>query len=364
MTVNVPDWILDLKGSIREWIKGLMVPGEPFGRFRYAKEGCVHLPYDIISVHSAAHVYERLRLDRELTEEQLRQWKELSLSWRDPATGEVSDPDGLEKGLPDNDDLAVSVTALRRNLNRCMAGVLGAAKAKPVLQKDVKIFTQDIKKMYDAFDAEAWDTDAWGAGAHCAHYIGAMRQWRDAGHLEFNKPIEKAVEYLYSRQRADTGAFCGDEQGAPMIIGGILKIYNQLFGYMDLEIRYPEKIIDTTMKHLKAGELNYGLCPGHNAMILFLMCGNFTDYRKNEIRQETAKAFEDVFHARLMDDGAFCSDPEQLSKSIWGVKMFEHDKLQSDLHGTLIMLQAIIVAAELLDQEDKLDYEPSGWKKI
>lgn len=362
MIAKMPDWTLNLKTNIKSWLDDLMVAGQPFGRFRLAKEGCIYLPYDIISVHFAAELYERLGIVETLTSEQKREWMNLSLSWRNLETGEVTDPDGIEKGVPDNDDLVCSVQALRRNLNRCCVGVFGAGSNKMTLQHDVKAFS-DIEKMRTAFDAEAWESDSWGAGAHCAHYISAMLQWQKAGYTKFDRPIEEAVKYLYSRQHSDTGAFCGKDHTVASAIGGILKIYVRLFGEMNLKIQYPERIIDTSIDLLRSGKL-VGVCEAHNALIVLLMCRNFTNYRLSDIKKEALLSIDRDFLPRLMSDGAFCSEPGVFEKKIWGVRMFETNGVeQSDIHGTMLMVQAVRVAAELLDLEQELGFAPSGWKR-
>lgn len=362
MSVELPNWTTELKVGIKHWLDSLMERGEPYGRYRLAKEGCLHVPYDIISVHFAADLYEKLGLVDTLTSKQKREWIDLSLSWSDPESGEVTDPSGLEKGVTDNNALAGSVSSLRRNFNRTCHGVFGSGKNKPVLQDEVKEFL-DIEKMKKAFDAEAWKTNSWGAGAHCGHYINAMLEYKKAGFCEFEKPIEAAVNYLYDRQNPDNGVFCDDSHCASSKIGGALKIYVRLFGTMNLEIKYPERIIDTALSLLRSGEF-VGVCEAHNALILLLMCGNFTDYRINEIKSEALLALERDVHPHLMDDGGFCSNPGIYEKYIWGVKMFETDGVeQGDIHGTMIMVQAVRVVAELLDLEDQLGFAPSGWKR-
>lgn len=361
MDREIPSWVVKLKTSVPEWLNGLMTPGAPFGRFRFANNGCVYLPYDIISVHSAADIYQKLRLDKTLTPRQKKEWVDLSLSWRDPETGEVRDPEGIEKGVPDNDDLACSVTALRRSLNRGCIGVFGCGEGRPVLQREIKKFL-DIGKMREAFDAEPWKTGSWGAGAHCAHYILAMIQWRKAGHLEFDHPINEAVKYLYSRQHPDTGAFGGENQDANNIIGGMLKIYVRLFGTLRLKIQYPERMIDTAIALLRSGELK-GNCPAHNALIVLLMCKNFTDYRLKDIREEAYLSFERDIYSKLKSDGAFCYNQETSEYYYWGVKMVKSGYNQSEIHTTGLMLQAVRVIAELLDVETKLNFAPTGWKR-
>ncbi|MFH1616889.1 MAG: hypothetical protein ABIG61_17620 [Planctomycetota bacterium] len=362
MNTQIPEWVLQLKTNVIEYVNGLMVPGAPFGRFRFAKDGCVYLPYDIISVHTVADIYQKLRMTESLTPQQKQEWIDLSLSWRDPETGEVRDPEGIEKGVPDNDDLACSVTALKRNMNRCCAGVFGSRDNQPTLQQEVKAFL-DIDKMHQAFDAEPWETYSWGAGAHCAHYLLAMLNWRDAGYEEFDRPIKAAVEYLYAKQNPETGAFGGKKQDAVNIIGGILKIYARLFATMDLEIRYPERVIDTAIDLLRSGQLQ-GNCPAHNALIVLLMCKSSTNYREDDVRNEAYISLERDIRPRLKKNSSFCSIPDTSSEYYyWGVKMVEHGYDQGEIHSTQLALQAIRVVFELLDMEEELGYEPSGWYK-
>ncbi len=360
MKSSLPSWIPDLKGNVMSWLGELMVPGSPFGRFRFARRGCVYMPYDIISVHEASGPYMKLNLTHNLTDREKQEWMDLSLSWRDPLTGEVRDPDGIEKALPDNDSLTFSVKAIRRSFSRCQCGVFGVRKSP--LQEEVKAFL-DVEKMRKAFDDEAWETNSWGAGAHCSHYILAMIQWRDAGHNEFDEAIKEAVEYLYARQNPETGAFGRVGEDPVVAIGGILKVYTRLFKTIGLEVRYPEKIIDLCLKQSRAGRIHQN-CPVQNTMMNFLMCLNFTDYRRNEIEQEARDALEKYVRPLISTDGAFCSGSDDSQYKYWGIEMVEPGcGKQGNIHSTNLMLSTVIVITELLDCGDELGYASSGLKR-
>ena len=361
MKNQLPSWIYDLKESIKSWLGELMVPGLPFGRFRFARQGCVYMPYDIISVHEASGLYVRLGLADNLTDRQKQEWVDLSLSWRDPQTGAVCDPDGIEKALPNNDSLTFSVKAIRRSFARCQCGVFDIRK--PPLQNEVKAFL-DIEKLRKAFDAEAWETNSWGAGTHCAHYIAALIQWRDAGHNEFDESIKEAVECLYARQNPETGAFGRPGEDPVVAIGGILKIYTRLFKTMGMEVHYPEKIIDLCLEQSRAGSIHQN-CPIQNTMMNFLMCLNFTNYRKEEIRQQAYDALEKYVRPLISTDGAFCSGSDDSQYEYWGIKMVESGfGKQANIHLTNLMLSTVTVITELLGCEDELGYAPSGLKNV
>lgn len=109
MSVELPNWTTELKVGIKHWLDSLMEPEAPYGQYRLAKEGCLHVPYDIISVHFAADLYEKLGVVDTLTTLGKQECIDLSLSWSDPESGEVTDPSGLEKGVSDNNALAGSL---------------------------------------------------------------------------------------------------------------------------------------------------------------------------------------------------------------------------------------------------------------
>ena len=233
---------------------------------------------------------------------------------------------------------------------------------KSLLQEEVKPFL-DIDKMRKAFDAEAWETNSWGGGARCAHYVLAMIQWRDAGHNEFDEAIKEVVEYLYARQNPETGVFGRPDEDPVVAIGGILKVYTRLFKTIGLEIRYPEKIIDLCLKQSSAGRIHQN-CPVQNTMMNFLMCLNFTDYRRNEIQQEARDVLEKYVRPLISTDGAFCSGSDDSQYKYWGIEMVESGcGKQGNIHSTNLMLSTVIVITELLDREDELGYAPSGLKR-
>ncbi len=358
MSFNIPQWVFKLKQSIPEWLDGLMQPGRPFGRFRFARENCVYPEYDILSVHFAAAVYQKLRLDKKLTGQQKHEWIEVSTSWRDKETGEVRAPE-LEKQLKTEDQIKV----LRRNLNRVGSGVFGVSQKDPPLQEEIKAFV-DVEKMYQAFDAEPWETNSWGAGAHCAHYLLAIKHWVDAGFNELEPALQAGIKYLYDKQDPKTGAFGGKGQDINAIVGGMLKIYGRLFGTFGLEIKYPEQMIDTCLDALRSGKL-VGNCPAHNALIVMLMCRNFAKYREGEIKEEAYKSIDRDVKPFLRPDGAF-GDPYVKDRGyyVWDkLQMVKPGVDQSELHSTLIMLQELCTIAEHLDMEDNFGFAPTGWKR-
>ncbi len=358
MKFGIPDWVLDIRKTIPEWLEELIQHGSPYGRFRFAEKNCVYPEYDILSVHFAADIYQKLRLDEKLSDQQKQEWMELSLSWRSKKTDEVIAPE-LEKQLKTEEEIKV----LRRNLNRVGSGVFGYNMSNPPLQEEIKAFV-NIDKMYQTFDAEPWETNSWGAGAHCAHYLLAIKHWVDAGFDELKPAFQAGIKYLYDKQNPDTGGFGGEGQDINAIVGGMLKIYGRLFGTFGLEIKYPERMIDTCLEALRSGKL-CGNCPAHNALIVMLMCRNFAKYREGEIREQAHKSIERDVKPFLRPDGAF-GDPTVKAKGyyVWdNLQMVKPGVDQSELHSTNIMLQELRVIAEHLDMDNEFGFSPTGWEK-
>lgn len=361
MQKNHSDWLFGLKHGVQHFVDGLMMPDAPFGRFRMADKGCNFLPYDILSVHYAADIYAKLHLDKKLSPEQKKQWIELSLGWIDKKTGEVQDADGLERFFDGSEEMECKIAELRRNLNRCCHGVFEAGAANHVLQQDARKFL-DINVMCEIFNTLPWDTGAWAAGAQAAHYVLAMYEWVHAGHQEFVVPLEKAVEYLYAKQNPEDGTFGGRGQSDANLIGGMLKIGIRLFVTLGRELRYPERMIDTAIRMLRSGNLK-GNCPAHNALIVLEMCGNFTDYRSEDIKDEAWKSLERDIIPLYKHDGGFCGNPDTSEYWIWNVKMVNEGYNQSNLHSTHIMLNAVRVIAEIVGVESTLDFAASDYRR-
>lgn len=354
--------MLRIKTGIKDYVDSLMMRETPFGRFRLAAKGCSFMPYDILSVHFAADIYSKLRLEHTLSAEHKTQWENLSISWINPQTGEVSDQNGLERAFAASKDRDLQINDLRRNLNRCCHGVFELGRTKCILQDDARKFL-NIEKLKSTFESLPWDTNAWSAGAHAAHYILAMHEWATRGHSEFFEPIEMAVGYLYSKQNPQDGTFGAKGQSDMNLIGGMLKIGIRLFVTLGLELKYPERMIDTAIRMLESGTLQ-GNCPAHNALIVLEMCSNFTNYRHNDIKTQAIKSLERDIIPLYKPDGGFCNALDTSEYWIWNVKMVNAGYDQSNLHSTNLMLNAIRVIAEITGIDSELGLSPSDYRLL
>ncbi len=190
--------------------------------------------------------------------------------------------------------------------------------------------------------------------------------------------IDEIFKALDKRQDRETGFWGTDLNNRDLLDGacGAAHIY-LFYDYFDREIKYPEKIIDSTIcQHAGNGLMinrEGGACEDYDAVEIYLRLMRQTEYRKTDINEVLSRMKKTIERGQ-MSDGGF---PYKIAEKKFGLfrekksQMYEYsswermrtDMYKSDSWGTffrVLTLAAIDVVAGT-DSPSCRGYRLPGW---
>ena len=229
----------------------------------------------------------------------------------------------------------------RRAVTRQACAALMCAGRRPLYP--VLSIPRSTKEACAFLESLDWERDPWGAGSHVSHLLFFLNMNR----LFFGmaEPCSRIIpcifDFLNSIRDERTGSWYRGNPPAAQKINAAMKV---LTGYAVLgtPVESPEPLIDFCLS--AANEQDS--C--HNVDIIFVLhyCQRFTGYRRKDI--------EAFFERRVMvieqfrkPDGAFSFYPQASQTAIYSVPIAQ-GLPESDIHGTTLMLWALVMIADVL----------------
>lgn len=127
------------------------------------------------------------------------------------------------------------------------------------------------------------------------------------------------------------------------LVNGAMKIISAL-DWLDIEVHYPKKIIDTCLKIDPQSEG----CDIVDVVYVLYRCSQFTTYKKKEIVDYLTKILEIIFKHYKPDEGGFSYFKNSCQTNYYDIKFSNRENI-ADIHGTLLMLWAIVMIMEVIE---------------
>jgi len=214
---------------------------------------------------------------------------------------------------------------------------------------------KDIKEYMSNF--MPWNRAPMGAGNMCDHGITMMRMNIKMGYEEYQEVIDKMYEWFEENQDKNTGLWGNLEtQGRNGLVQAGYHLMRGSYFYDKKEIKYIEKIIDTTIDSIKECPiLKEGIGEGCHDMDHFVILERglyvTNGYRENEIKSIASQRLEQL-EVMQKNDGGFSFEA---NNSITNHNRYDVTPglSESDLVGTVFYLETILRINKILGEEVK-----------
>ncbi|MCK5527043.1 MAG: hypothetical protein KAJ05_07835 [Candidatus Latescibacteria bacterium] len=354
---KVPEWIKGIKSDQLTFLENVRQPG-PYGRFRYAVEGCF-LPHDPISSVYAHGILKRINAYDTLDKQKKQEWAEYFRSFEDPETGEFWSEEIGDRCRAEEHGLDPKYL-MRRMLTRNISGALQQMDSPPkypLRYPEVEPFT-DRDKLIAHLDSFPWDTNPWGAGSHGGTTVQILFNRLERGEEQFRQPLRWAVEYLLKIQDPETGLW-----GAPSCplyerINGAFKVMARFINTLGILPKYPEKIIDHVFRHYADPSYEMTGCNEFDNIWVFAAALRATDHRKREIQELVLSRLPFVEPFRKPDYGFSFFEEECITTNAQA-QLVDRPRAQSDMVGTATFVACLQSAFEILGWNERF-----GWRGL
>ncbi len=354
---KVPEWIKGIKNDQLTFLENVRQPG-PYGRFRYAVEGCF-LPHDPISSVYAHGILKRTNAYDTLEKKKKQEWAEYFRSFQDPETGEFWSEEIGDRCRPEKHGLDPKYL-MRRMLTRNISGALqqmGFPPQYPLNYPEAEPFT-DRDKLIAHLKSFPWDTAPWGAGSHGGTTVQILFNRLERGEEQFRQPLRWAVEYLLEIQDPETGLW--GAPGCPLYerINGAFKVMARLINTLGILPKYPEKIIDNVFRHYADPSYEMTGCNEFDNIWVFAAALRATDYRKREIEELVLSRLPFIEPFKKPDDGFSFFEDACITTNAQA-QLVDRPRAQSDMVGTATFVGCLQSAFEILGWNEQF-----GWRGL
>jgi hypothetical protein len=359
---EIPEWIRALRKGQLSFLETVRQPG-PYGRFRYAPEGCF-LPHEPLSSGYAFGILDKMKAYDDLEENKKREWADYLRSYQDAETGDFYSKE-MENLCPPPEKNALDLRYLiRRMLTRNLSGYLkrmGFPPQYPVHHPEVEAFT-DREKLIAHLDSFPWDKSPWGAGSHGSMTVGWLFERFKQGEEKFRKPAKWAIEYMLKKQDPQTGLWGSPSCPLYERVNGAYKVLIKLSTTFGMLPKYPEKIIDNAIRNYGDSSYEMDGCNEFDTAFVLAAALRATDYRKQEI-QELVLSRLPLIKPFQKEDGGFSYFKDQCITTNAQVPLIDRPRPQSDMAGTATFVEFFWTAFTILDWHKQLDWT-SLWEGV
>ena len=129
------------------------------------------------------------------------------------------------------------------------------------------------------------------------------------------------------------------------LVNGAMKVISAM-DWLDMEIHYPEKIIDTC---LDIDPISEG-CDIVDIVYVLHKCSKQTSYKKNEIVNYFSKILDLIYQHYKPELGGFSYFKNRCQTNYYDVQ-FANESNTADIHGTVLMLWAVIMIMDTTEIE-------------
>lgn len=215
----------------------------------------------------------------------------------------------------------------------------------PVIATDERAIRRYIRGL-------PWDIDPWGAGSHASLLIVFLEgNARGFGRTrERDQLLPVVLEELSQLQDPMTGCWTKGSADPDNILNGAMKV---LSGYAFLDRPFPfcERIIDFALSRTNDRDA----CHHVDVVYVLHQCAKRTDYRSGDIARYALARIEQIRSFRKAD-GGFSFHYDHSGTHYYGVRVAE-GKPVSDIHGTKLMVWALVMLADILGWREELRWK-------
>lgn len=236
--VEVKQAIEEMMQKAQDWILSMAVPGEPYGRFRYAAQA-LH-PWLLSASASAWRLLRHLGAwEARLSEMQRQQWILYWLSLWNPQEGMFVDPiltaADFQRGMKES--RWWSNTTLIPELR-----ALGYQELTipPERMHDPVPEVEALRRHLESLD---WESDPYSAGSQARVIVQHQRARQAAGKTADDEVVAFGREWLNRHQRPDTGMWGGKDTPNSGVTAGAYKIIRWVYMPNRWPVQYPEAIL-------------------------------------------------------------------------------------------------------------------------
>jgi len=238
-------------------------------------------------------------------------------------------------------------TSIRAETKQCIATLQQLGRRNKDTFLDFPQTKYEISKLLDSYD---W-SQPWSAGAQFAGLsVFASTQLNNQEKIA-NQDI--LGNYINNLVNSENGCYyLGDKPTRSQLINGAMKVISGL-DWLNLEIHYPEKLIDLCLEDNPSGE---GCDLVDNVYVLY-KCLQQTNYKRKEVTKYLDKINYLVMLHSHSESGGFSYFKEKSQTHYYGVRISQ-GKNEADLHGTVLLLWALSMIFQMKEQNT------NEWKVI
>jgi len=238
-------------------------------------------------------------------------------------------------------------TSIRAETKQCIATLQQLGRRNKDTFLDFPQTKYEISKLLDSYD---W-SQPWSAGAQFAGLsVFASTQLNNQEKIA-NQDI--LGNYINNLVNSENGCYyLGDKPTRSQLINGAMKVISGL-DWLNLEIHYPEKLIDLCLEDNPSGE---GCDLVDNVYVLY-KCLQQTNYKRKEVIKYLDKINYLIMLHSHSESGGFSYFKEKSQTHYYGVRISQ-GKNEADLHGTVLLSWALSMIFQIKEQNT------NDWKVI
>ena len=182
----------------------------------------------------------------------------------------------------------------------------------------------------------------WNAGAQ----FSSICVFSKTQNKDYSEELSLFLEKIIDKE---TGSyFMQKPKHEREIINGAMKVISGL-EWLDQEIHYPDKLIDFCLNNKPIMEG----CDVVDFIYVLYKCSQQTSYKKNQVNQLMNEIVKELNILYNSSDGGFSYYKDKSQTHYYGVQISNGEN-QSDLHGTLLCIWALVM---VLRNNEKIDNE-------
>ena len=202
--------------------------------------------------------------------------------------------------------------------------------------KVVEFPFRNSKTLLDYLNGLNWNTP-WTSGAQFSSLCVYSKTQKDL----FKKELEGFISNISNK---DTGSYhTKDLADKREIINGAMKVISGL-DWLDVEIHYPEKLIDFCLSNVPHSEG----CDVVDFVYVLYKCSKQVDYKKNEINKLFIEILEQIKTLYNEEDGAFSYFKNKSQTHYYGIEITKGLN-RADIHGSVLCLWAILMILDNIE---------------
>jgi len=352
--MSAPNWLLDMRDGIWEWMVSLRDPEYP-GRFQWCKAGSVIRPSHETGLGTSALAlkvgYQINRL-ADVDTEKLGQWADYICSFqkKPPHRHAGFFEDRLLLRIADRNAgwFKKDIMMRRAETRQACAALLGAGTKPrfPVLQ--VPGSPEAIGRYLNSLP---WEKNPWSAGSHAGHLMFFVKMNADVFGIcdGYERLAPVILGQLDNLQDETTGSWFVDDPPIPQKVNAAMKIL-LIYDLIAMRFRWPERLIDLCLAAANENDA----CHAVDIIYVLHQCSRWTSHRRGDIRAFAERKL-DFIRNHVKSDGAFSFFPDRTGTDYYGLRV-ARGLPESDIHGTHLLVWLTTLIADLLGFRKEL-----GW---